>query len=98
MLLDLGLFLLTNKDTTCSGHSGQTPVYNYDDCKLAVTYIRSKYPGVTGKDPTRETEKEYPKGCYVYTEDGSDYGVTFNNHGVGRKNQDSRQVCKTGKN
>ena len=83
---------LSNLGHACS-NMGLTAISNIDACKSKILYIRSFYPDIPNR-VTESNEKDYPKGCYVFTEVWNNaYGIRFNNHPSGAPQRNSRQVC-----
>ena len=72
----------------CSDLSSGVSIKTLEECQNAVPYIKSEIQGIPNQVNTENSEY-YPKGCYAYQA----FGIYFNTHESGSRQQDSREVC-----
>ena len=96
MLYFLEEYTLTALDSLCPGSPGNMPVDTLKGCQHAVGLVMANYPNASNY-VIKEQEPGYPKGCYVYDNDG-EQKIYYNDvdPGYGSSEINSMAVCILG--
>ena len=81
---------MTSQGKTCKD-IGLLAIGAVDECIENIGHIQAEYPGLEFKN--EETAWDYPKGCYAYVANNSDFGIYFNTHQSGFYEDDSVALC-----
>ena len=81
-------YLLTDAGAICSDEG--IYVVNVDECRLAVPFIQTMYPGAVYS--VSYSSSNHPKGCFLHIPNNNVY---FNTHSTGTENSDDRPFCKS---
>ena len=85
--------MVTTKPEGCKVY-GLGNIGSVEECKANLGHFQSIYPNVNFKKP--EDSTGHPSGCYVYSDENSNFGVYFNKNTFGNNHicESCRVLCK----
>ena len=86
-------YMVTTKPEGCKVY-GLGNIGSVEECKANLGHFQSIYPNVNFKKP--EDSTGHPSGCYVYSDENSNFGVYFNKNTFGNNHmcESCRVLCK----